>query len=354
MDRQDRPADLFRLRPAISAWLFPLLLLAACGMLIAVPLGTGTSSLRLLTEVLLYVVLASAWNLLSGYGGMVSVGQQAYVGLGAYAFHTGLVVLHLPLAVAMVMAGLVSGLVAVLFAPLLFRLEGAYFAIGTWVTAEICLLLVANTDALGAGAGLSLPVPVALAIAATSFGRAAVNYYLALGLALATLGFIFLLLRSTWGLGIMAVRDCPRAAESIGVPARALKLLIFIAAAVIAGIAGCLILLIKTRITPDSAFSQLDWTAYVIFIVVIGGKGRLIGPVLGVLLFFLLRRTLGDIGPLYPVLLGTLAIGMVLFSGTGLAGLAARFCKGETVVRRQRGGSGNSRTSHDEGGPKDA
>jgi branched-chain amino acid transport system permease protein len=117
------------------------------------------------------------------------------------------------------------------------------------------------------------------------------------------------------------MRDNQEAARSVGVDARRMKALVYLAAAFVTGLAGALIYLQKARISPDAAFSVVDWTAYVIFIVVIGGIGTIEGPILGVIVFFLLQRTLADYGAWYLLLLGALGIAVMLFAPRGLWGV---------------------------------
>ena len=128
-------------------------------------------------------------------------------------------------------------------------------------------------------------------------------------LALVAVVFIgsVLFLRSRAGFGLIAVRDDEGAAESVGVSPAPLKLGVYTATAAITGAIGAAVLLFKLRVTPGSAFSLIDWTAFVIFIVIIGGQGRLWGPVLGAVLFFGLRNILADFGALYLILLGGVA-----------------------------------------------
>ena len=113
------------------------------------------------------------------------------------------------------------------------------------------------------------------------------------------------------------------AARAVGVDARRMKTLVYLATAFMTGIAGALIYVQKARISPDAAFSVLDWTAYVIFIVVIGGIGTLEGPVVGAVIFYLMQRFLADLGASYLILLGTLGILVMLFAPKGLWGLVA-------------------------------
>ncbi len=113
----------------------------------------------------------------------------------------------------------------------------------------------------------------------------ALTYWLALILALGTIAFIYGLLRSRQGLGLAAVRDNEQAARAVGVDALRMKAIVYITAAFLTGLVGALIYVQRARISPDAAFSVVDWTAYVIFIVVIGGIGTIEGPIVGVIVF---------------------------------------------------------------------
>src|SRR5690348_13156678 len=156
------------------------IVLAATAALIAAPWWADRASLRLLAEIYAYVALASLWNLLAGYAGLVSVGQQAYVGLGAYVLFAlaTLTSLH-PLA-AIPLAGIAGAIVAVPVAALMFRLRGHYFAIGTWVVAEVFRLLASQVSALGGGSGISLPAAVVIAMAPSRTMRELEIYWLAM------------------------------------------------------------------------------------------------------------------------------------------------------------------------------
>ena len=298
--------------------LLPAVALAAVwGLAQALPIA----QLRLLTEFLILTALALNWNLLAGYAGLISVGQQAYVGIGAYALYAGTALMGWPILASVVLAATVAALFALLIFPVLFRLRGPQFAIGSWVLAEMCLLAVANAEKLGAGTGIGLPINIARAMGETRPEREMFIFLLVLALAaLAMMGTV-LLLRSRAGLGLMAVRDDEGAAESVGVSPVPLKLGIYVATAAMTGAIGAAILLFKLRVTPGSAFSLIDWTAFVIFIVIIGGQGRVWGPVLGAILFFALRTAFADFGALYLVLMGLIAIALMVASPGGLSEL---------------------------------
>jgi branched-chain amino acid transport system permease protein len=288
--------------------------------LAAAPAWTGRAELRLLSEVYAYLALASLWNLLAGYAGLVSVGQQAFVGLGAYLLFGLAMQVDLPPLWTIPLAGLIAAVVAVPVAWLIFRLRGAYFAIGTWVVAEVFRLGAAQVSALGGGSGISLPTDLVLSLASSRTMRELTLYWLALGLLVAILGAIFVLLRSRYGLALTAIRDNEPAARSNGVDAARIKLLVYVLTAAGTAMMGALIFLQKLRISPDTAFSVNDWTAFVIFIVVIGGIGRIEGPIVGTIVFFILRESFADLGALYLLILGVVAIAVMLLAPKGLWG----------------------------------
>jgi branched-chain amino acid transport system permease protein len=298
----------------------------------AAPAFVSRGSLQDLFFILTMLVLAQAWNLLAGYAGLVSVGQQAFVGFGAYAMFACVSLWGMDPVAAIGVAGVATALLAIPTGFFVFRLQGAYFAIGSWVIAEVLRLSLAQWKALGGGTGASLQTSATRDFFGTQyvadlFGvRAAhaadiATYWLALILCIASIGFIYWLLRSKQGLGLAAVRDNQVAAQAVGVDARRMKLTVYLAAAFVTGLCGALIYLQKGRISPDAAFSVLDWTAYVIFVVVIGGIGTIEGPIVGVIVFFLLQNTLADYGSWYLLLLGLIGIAVMLFAPRGLWGL---------------------------------
>src|SRR5499427_1895663 len=298
----------------------------AFAALAAAPFWGGRDDLRLLSDIYAYVALASLWNLLAGYAGLVSVGQQAYVGLGGYVLFASTILAGLHPLLAVPVAGAVAAALAVPVAGLMFRLRGHYFAIGTWVVAEVFRLIASQISALGGGSGISLPAGIVTAMASTRQLREFLMYWVALALMAAVLGTIVLLLRSRYGLALTAIRDNELAARSSGVDVTRTKLVVYILTALGTTMVGALIFLQKLRISPDTAFSVNDWTAFVIFITVIGGIGRVEGPIIGTIVFFVLRQTLADLGSLYLLMLGVVAIAVMLFAPQGIWGfLAGRF-----------------------------
>jgi branched-chain amino acid transport system permease protein len=304
-------------RSAISLAAFAAIVVA----LAVAPLWAGRDDLRLLGEIFAYVALASLWNLLAGYAGLVSVGQQAFVGLGGYMLFALAILAGVPPLWAIPGAGVIGALAAVPVAALVFRLRGHYFAIGTWVVAEVFRLLASQVSALGGGSGTSLPASLVVAIADTRAMRESIVYWIALALAVGILVLILWLLRSRYGLALTAIRDNELAAASNGVDVGRVKLVIYVFTACGTAMVGALVFLQKLRISPDAAFSVNDWTAFVIFITVIGGIGRLEGPIVGTIVFFALRQALADRGALYLLMLGAVAIAVMLKAPKGIWGL---------------------------------
>ena len=327
IERSSRPSRIFAV---VGLLLFVLLVTA--------PFYTGRSTLYLLVEIFSYLALASLWNLLASYSGLVSIGQQAFVGLGGYSLFTLTMFVGIPPILAVFLAGVIASLFAVPTAWIIFRLRGAYFAIGTWVVAEVYRLTFAQISALGGGSGSSLPTQIIQSIAPTRLIRDNLIYWTGLLLIVAVLTTIYLILRSRWGLALAAIRDSESAAESVGVDNYRAKFLVYFLTAGATGSIGALISLQKLRISPDSAFNVNDWTAFVIFIVVIGGIGRMEGPLLGTIVFFLLREFFADWGPWYLMLLGLFAIVMTLALPKGIAGLLADRFDFEIFPLRRRVG----------------
>ena len=289
--------------------------------LAAAPWWAGRADMRLMSEIYLYLSLATLWNLMAGYAGLVSVGQQAYVGFGGYMLFALTVFGGLNPIVAILIGGVLAALISIPIATLVFRLKGAYFAIGTWVIAEVFRLSFAQIQALGGGSGSSLPVAIVKEIGAKKAVREANSYWLALGAAVAILTAVYLFLRSRRGLALTAIRDSETAASGLGIDIWRTKLEVYVVTAAFTAIIGGLIFLQKLRISPDAAFSVNDWTAFVIFIVVIGGIGTLEGPIIGTLLFFLLREIMADFGTIYLLVLGFVAIIVMLKAPKGVWGL---------------------------------
>jgi branched-chain amino acid transport system permease protein len=267
-----------------------------------------------LTTLFIYVILAMMWNALAGYAGLVSIGQQAFFGVGAY-FAVRLADAGMSVYLSLGLAAVLTGLCAWPLSFVMLRLKEGEFAIGMWVVAELLHLLV-NLDRLIQGeTGTSL---IALNGYDASVRHAYTFWMALLGMA-ALLSALFLLLRSRTGAGIQAIRDSEEAASSVGVEVASTKRLIFVLAAFGAGLAGALWLASAITYQPKTYFSP-QWTAYMIFMALVGGLGAFEGAILGAVIFFAIEALFGAAGVWYLVGLGATALAFALFLPRGLWG----------------------------------
>lgn len=291
---------------------------AASGVALAVlacgPLFLSGNTLDWLTTLLIYIVLAVMWNAMAGFGGLVSVGQQAFFGLGAY-FAVRLADAGMSVYPALLLAAATVGLLALPISYFMLRLRAGELAIGMWVLAEVAHLLV-NLDGLVQGeTGTSLvtlyayPAPT----------RQVATYVAALTAASVLPAGLFVLLRSRAGAAIQAIRDNEEAAASVGVRVMATKRLIFVLAAFGTAVAGALWLATALTFQPKAYFN-VQWTAYMIFMVLVGGLGTFEGPILGAAVFFVIETSFGASGVWYLMGLGLTALLFSLFLPRGVWG----------------------------------
>lgn len=315
--------------------------------LVFAPAVLARSSIQDLILIFLLVALAQCWNLLAGYAGLISVGQQAFVGLGGYALFAFIITLGIDPLLSVLISACVVALISIPVGLVVFRMQGAYFAVVTWVVAEVFRLLSAQWKVLGGGTGTSLPRSASsqffgLDVVAELFGvrnaaaREIIIYWAALIAMVLIVAIAYRLLRSRLGLALSAIRDGEVAAESIGVDINRTKFIVYIFAAFGAALVGALYFLQTSRISPDAGFALLDWTAYVIFIVVIGGIGTIEGPILGAIIFVVLRSFLAGYGPWYLIALGALGIVVMLVAPKGLWGVFSQWSRIELFPTRRR------------------
>ncbi|MGH2835991.1 MAG: branched-chain amino acid ABC transporter permease [Solirubrobacteraceae bacterium] len=280
-----------------------------------VPVVMGAATVQDLTSLLTLVLMAAMWNALAGYGGLVSVGQQAYIGVGAYAtvwfsFH------GVNPYWGMLLATLFCAVVAAPLSYLVLRLRGAQFAIGTWVLAEAIGIYVSLDSQLGAGTGISLN-------ALSNYGahtREHITYWFSLGLTAFFLVMVFTLLRSRSGASLQAIRDDEGAAAAVGVRVMGGKRLLFILSSAGCGAAGALTVANILFIQPTAIFS-VNYSAYMIFMVLVGGIGTVEGPILGAIILYVIQQDFGNDGTWYLIGLGAVAMLFAVFLPRGLWGM---------------------------------
>jgi branched-chain amino acid transport system permease protein len=210
-------------------------------------------------------------------------------------------------------------------------LRTAYLSIGTWVIAEVLMLIAGKIEIFGGGSGTSLPVEIMRAFGTTRTGRLSTIYWLAFALVAFGLAATCFLLRSRIGLGLTAMRDNEEGAGSVGVDVVSSRIVCFLGTAPFLGAAGALIALQKLRISPSASFSIADWTVLVIFNVVIGGIGSIEGPIIGTIVFFALREYLSDLGAWSLILLGVVSITIILVEPRGIWGMIRRLLADDII-----------------------
>jgi branched-chain amino acid transport system permease protein len=312
----------FRIERATTASrIFGIVALVGVVALAFLPQWGDDSLQQKMVVLFVYVALAQMWNLLAGYSGLVSIGQQAFFGLGAYGLIYFANNQNQEIYFAVLPAALTALVISVPVALLAFRLRGGYFAIGTWVIAEVIAGLVAKWSEVGAGRGVSLDV-AGYDVA----DRRNWAYWLALVLAVGSIVVVYGVLRSRLGLALQAIRDNEGGARGLGTNVYWSRFAVFAIAALWTGFAGAVYYLQNLRVQPTAAFSVLSWTAPIIFIVVIGGLGTIEGPVVGAVVYYVLRERFADYATWYLIGLGAVAILVALFLRRGIWGtLADRF-----------------------------
>jgi branched-chain amino acid transport system permease protein len=273
----------------------------------------GTTNV--MVQAFIILIMACMWNLLAGYAGLVSVGQQAFVGIGAYLV-LFLNIHNISVFTAIPIAAVGCGVAAVPLWWLVSRLRSGYFAIATWVLATTVLLIVEKIPSLGSGSGESLPNTPNLSAALLE----ADTYWVGLAVTVVALVATYLMLRGRVGLVLTAIRDDEVAARSSGAKVGLARMLVFVVAAIGTGAAGALLAVSQPFVQPTAVFS-VEWTAKMAFAVIIGGLGTIEGPILGTIVYIILQQTLSSYNVWYLIILGLVAIVVALYARRGLWGL---------------------------------
>ena len=310
------PADVTVIRHTGSSRVAAAASLLILAAMVSMPWWGQPGHIRWAVEFSVYLAIAQMWNLLAGYAGLVSVGQQAFIGVAGYTMFVLASNFGINPFLAAWIGILASGLLALPTYALLHRLDGPYFAIGTWVVAEAVKLIVLNIDYVNAGSGMTLRVMSQYSLHQRQVGL----MWLCAAMLLVTVGGSYWLLRSRHGLALTAMRDNPVAAESQGVNVKRLRFLIFVAAAMGTGLAGAIYYMAQLRITPAAGFNP-SWANVCIFIVMVGGVGTIEGVLVGALIYFVADRFFAQYGAVYMVVLGLMTLLTALYARQGIWGL---------------------------------
>jgi branched-chain amino acid transport system permease protein len=297
-----------------ALWAAAAALVLLC-VLAALPGLVQAHTTSLLGRLFVLIILASMWNLLAGYAGLISIGQQAFFGLGSY----GVLILAVhgtkPF-VAMPAAVVGCAAIGVLVWLLLWRLRSGYFALATLVIAADCYLIISRYPSLGGTAGMTLP---GLPKGSPASLHDTV-YWLSLGVAAIALACVYLVLRSKAGLSLLAVRDDQAGQRTVGGRAGRAGMLVFVIAAAGCGAAGALQVLRAPFLQSSSAFS-VQWSAVMIFAVLIGGIGTIEGPIAGSIVVVAVQQWLAPYGSWSYIVLGLAAVAVAIWLPRGIWGL---------------------------------
>jgi len=267
--------------------------------------------LHLAALIAVYWILIAGLNLVVGYSGQLSIGHVGLLAIGAYTFAILAGKLDWPPLVATAAAGAIGGLCGLALGLPSLRLPGFYFAMATMAFALIVNELVLAQVGL-TGGGIGLPGPQFPAPFDTSQGF----YFLAAGLALVVTLLSWNIVRRMWGRGLMAIRDNPVAAQAVGVPLFRAKLTVFVFSGVTAGISGALFASLQSYITPDTFVFDLSLFFFVC--IVIGGRGSLIGPLIGTIVLTALPELVAPLAKLGHFFYGLLLLAVVLIVPEGI------------------------------------
>ncbi|HEX3480107.1 MAG TPA: branched-chain amino acid ABC transporter permease [Kofleriaceae bacterium] len=296
---------------APNGWLRAAIAAALVIVLVACPAWGSGGARTTLIVFAYYAGLAQMWNLLAGYAGLVTFGQQLFIGVGGYTLAVGAERLGLGVWPSFALAAVVAAALAVPVGALTFRLKGGYFAVGSWLVAEVFRLAVGNSAYLGHASGMFIRP-------ARSVDPWTI-YYLAVGLLVAMVALVVVTLRSRAGLALMAIRDAEDAAAGLGVHVWRLKLLVFVVAATGTGLVAALIAMHTLFIQPNDEFS-IRWSAEVSFMAVVGGLGTVEGPLIGAAVYVVLQDELGATGEVHLIVLGAVSVIVMLVAPRGIAG----------------------------------
>lgn len=292
-----------------GGWPLLIVCIVIVAALVAVAFFGSKNALRILTKTFLYCTMAVMWNLMSGYTGMTSLGQQAFIGVAGYSMAVMTTTYLASYWIGLLVGGAIGAVLALILSVILFRMRGMYFAVATWVIAEALKTFFLSWKYVNQGGGMAV----------TGRPDRQVIYLVALAICVVALVVVYVLLNSKIGLGLTAMRDDADAASSVGVNIFKSKLLCFVIAGLFTALAGGWYFLNNVSIYPASGYGN-SWTVAVVFIVIIGGIGTMAGPIVGSVVYIALAEILADYPGWSNIILGLIAILVILFLPDGILG----------------------------------
>ena len=280
-------------------------------VLLVLPAFGSSNMLSILSLIFIYMAMGQMWNLMGGYAGLLSLGMQAFIGIGGYCLAVFSVNYGINIYVAILMGAVFSVLFGLAVSPALFKMTGVYFAIGSWVVAEALLIAFSNWKFVRYAQGIGISTVYQLS--GTQI------YYTAMALGVVAVLVVLCLMRSKTGLALMAIRDSAGAAEAMGVPIYKTKIKCYMIACFFTGLAGGVMYMVQGYIVPSAGFS-IQWTVAMTFMVIIGGSGTMEGPIIGAILYVLLTQYLYNFPGWSMIILGLIAVVVILIVPRGIFG----------------------------------
>ena len=292
-------------------------------------------TITLMTRAAIFALAAVGLNLILGIGGFVSFGHAAFFGLGGYVM--GILAWHAQnyspllewplliegtnlMPVIWLLSIILSAFLALVIGAVSLKTSGVYFIMITLAFAQMMYYFSISWSAYGGEDGMSIYVrnefPGLNTLDPIQF------YFLCLMLLLASLWLVSSLIKSPFGLALNAARQSPQRVQAVGLDIHRLQLFAFVVSGAITGLAGALFADLNRFVSPNMFSWQLSGE-FIVFII-IGGVGRLFGPVVGALVFVGLEHFLGGISDFWHIYLGVILLLIVLFSKSGLIGLIAK------------------------------
>ena len=293
----------------------PMFIVCAAICVVLFIIGTtgllSNNALRYLFKIFLYITMGSMWNLMSGFTGMTSLGQQVFVGLAGYSVCVMTTTYNMSFWIGIIVGAVIAAIFALILSFVLFRMRGMYFAVATWLIAEAVRLWFNSWTYVKQGVGMT--------VRTNQIPKIKSLYVYALILMIIAIIVIYMLLRTRTGLALTAMRDETDAAASVGVNIFRAKLNCYLIASVFIALAGALFFLNKGSVLPASGFS-IDWTVAMVFIAILGGVGTMTGPIIGSIIYVLLEELLSHYPGWSNIILGILAILVIIFLPKGIMG----------------------------------
>jgi branched-chain amino acid transport system permease protein len=286
-------------------------LAAVTVLLFLAPYVVGAYALQVGFLVLQLAALSTAWNLLAGYTGMVSLGSAAFVGIGVYTMAEVDRHLTMPYPLTFLLAGAVAAVFAVVVSPAMFRLRGLYFTIGTLALAEALRIWMVNSSLFGGTSGIFLT---------SQAPPAYLLYWMSLATAAFATAVVLVVLRRPLALRLNAVRDDEDVARTMGVFTFRTKLWAFIISSFLMGIVGAVQALNAGVVEPNGSFG-MSWTVDIVMVTIIGGLATRTGPWLGAVLAVALEQALRGYAEIHLALTGLVLLLVIRFAPHGIWGV---------------------------------